>query len=549
MSSAWAHQGSLSVFCGQVREVVEVLYEAGVNRNPESRWIIPKDWVWTKLSALGEIVGGGTPSTKEPAYWADEIGWISPADLTGYSAKIISKGLKSISRLGLENSSAKLMPAGSVHFSTRAPIGHVAISTEPIATNQGFKSLVPAPDIFNEYVYYYLMASRAYARNRGKGTTFLELSGRAFGELPIPLAPTTTQHKVVTKIEELFSELDKGIESLKAARAKLDVYRQAVLKHAFEGKLTAQWREENKDKLETPGQLLARIKQEREARYEQQLQEWKAAVKKWEEGGKPDKKPNRPKKVNDLPMLTEAELRNLPRLPDVWGWVRLGNLGVEVSDGPFGSNLKNSDYVGNGVRVIRLENIGVLEFHNEKVSFITPEKYKTISKHNVTAGDVIVSSFVANGIRAVVLPNYIERAINKADCFCIHCSGENPINRFIVMFLVTRCAHRQLGTQVHGATRPRINTTQLRNCAVPLVSLSEQELITLELEEKLALIEELETDIEACVQNAATLRQSILKRAFSGQLVPQDPNDEPASILLERIKNEKNARSQNNKRT
>ena len=90
------------------------------------------------------------------------------------------------------------------------------------------------------------------------------------------------QRRIVAKIEELFSELDKGIESLKAARAKLNIYRQAVLKHAFEGKLTAQWREENKDKLETPEQLLARIKQEREARYEQQLQEWKAAVKEWE---------------------------------------------------------------------------------------------------------------------------------------------------------------------------------------------------------------------------------------------------------------------------
>ena len=91
------------------------------------------------------------------------------------------------------------------------------------------------------------------------------------------------QRRIVAKIEELFSELDKGVESLKTARAKLNVYRQAVLKHAFEGKLTAQWREENKDKLETPEQLLARIKQEREARYGQQLQEWKAA-KEWEKG-------------------------------------------------------------------------------------------------------------------------------------------------------------------------------------------------------------------------------------------------------------------------
>ena len=119
----------------------------------ESRWTVPRNWVWTTLSELGDIVAGGTPSTKEPTYWNDEVNWISPADLTGYSAKIITKGTKSISRIGLANSSAKVMPAGSVHFSTRAPIGYVVISSEPLATNQGFKSLVPALGIFNEYVY------------------------------------------------------------------------------------------------------------------------------------------------------------------------------------------------------------------------------------------------------------------------------------------------------------------------------------------------------------------------------------------------------------
>ena len=105
------------------------------------------------------------------------------------------------------------------------------------------------------------------------------------------------QRRIVDKLEELFSELDKGIESLKAARAQLNVYRQAVLKHAFEGKLTAKWREENKDKLETPEQLLARIKQEREIRYEQQLKGWKAAVKTLSRKGKSNRKPTPPKRT------------------------------------------------------------------------------------------------------------------------------------------------------------------------------------------------------------------------------------------------------------
>ena len=115
--------------------------------------------------------------------------------------------------------------------------------------------------------------------------TVKHLSSKTVETIPFPLPPLNEQHRIVAKIEELFSELDKGIESLKTARAQLKVYRQAVLKHAFEGKLTAQWRKENKDKLETPEQLLARIKQERAARYERQLKEWEAAVKEWEDQG------------------------------------------------------------------------------------------------------------------------------------------------------------------------------------------------------------------------------------------------------------------------
>ena len=289
-----------------------------MSREPERRWTVPGSWVWTSLSELGDIVAGGTPSTKEPAYWADEINWISPADLTGYSAKTIPRGAKSISTDGLTNSSAKVMPAGSVHFSSRAPIGYVVISSEPLATNQGFKSLVPASGIFNQYVYYYLIASRGYAHKRASGTTFLEISGKAFGRLPIPLAPTATQHRIVTKIEELFSELDQGVESLKTARVQLNVYRQAVLKNAFEGKLTAQWREENKDKLEKPEQLLARIKQERAARYDHQLKEWKAAVKTWEESGKSGKRPTRPRKPRDVSPVLGAD--PLVDLPTAWRW-------------------------------------------------------------------------------------------------------------------------------------------------------------------------------------------------------------------------------------
>jgi type I restriction enzyme S subunit len=112
-------------------------------------WIIPDSWAWTAMEELGEVIAGGTPSTKEPEYWGGFINWISPSDLSGYSSKFISRGAKSLSEKGLLNSSAKIMPTGSVHFSSRAPIGYVVISADHMTTNQGFKSLVPARGVFN----------------------------------------------------------------------------------------------------------------------------------------------------------------------------------------------------------------------------------------------------------------------------------------------------------------------------------------------------------------------------------------------------------------
>ena len=208
----------------------------------EELWNVPATWEWTTLNRLGDIVGGGTPSTKVSEYWGDDINRISPSDLTGHTNKTISCGAKGLTQTGLDHSGAKVMPRGSVHFSSRAPIGYIVISNAPLATNQGFKSVVPSEGIFNEYVYYYLKSATGMARDRASGTTFLELSGAAFGVLPIPIAPSQEQHRIVAKIEELFSELDKGIESLTTAREQLKAYRQSVLKHAFDGRLTTDLR-------------------------------------------------------------------------------------------------------------------------------------------------------------------------------------------------------------------------------------------------------------------------------------------------------------------
>lgn len=197
-----------------------------------------EDWVECSLAEVGDIFSGGTPKTREPAYWSDEISWISPSDLSNYTKKYIDKGKKSISALGLRKSSAKLFPKGTVLFSCRAPIGYTVIANKEMCTNQGFKSIHPYNEIDSEYVYYFLKSSKQEAEKVATGTTFKEISKTAFSKLKFPLPPFTEQKAIVKKLEALFSSLDSGIADLKKAQAQLKVYRQAVLKKAFEGELT-----------------------------------------------------------------------------------------------------------------------------------------------------------------------------------------------------------------------------------------------------------------------------------------------------------------------
>ena len=174
---------------------------------------IPKHWKWVILDDIGIVVSGGTPSTKEPEFWNGDIPWITPADLSDHDEVYISKGNRNISQVGLEYSSAYLLPVNSVVFSSRAPIGYVAITKNELATNQGFKNLILPSELVNpKYVYYYLKTVKELAENMASGTTFLELSATKFRQIPFPLAPIEEQNSIVEKIEELFSEKEQRTE-------------------------------------------------------------------------------------------------------------------------------------------------------------------------------------------------------------------------------------------------------------------------------------------------------------------------------------------------
>ncbi|EFL77595.1 Type I restriction-modification system, S subunit [Actinobacillus pleuropneumoniae serovar 2 str. 4226] len=206
---------------------------------------IPKSWVWVRLDFLGEIIGGGTPKTNEDDNWnKGSIPWITPADMKYISGKYISKGNRNITENGLRSSSTRLLSKNSIVYSSRAPIGYIAITETELCTNQGFKSI----DLYNkeivDYLYYSLIYFTPEIQSRASGTTFKEISGTAFGNTIIPLPPLNEQKRIVAKIEELLPYIEQYAEKEEKLTALHQQFpeqlKKSILQAAIQGKLTKQ---------------------------------------------------------------------------------------------------------------------------------------------------------------------------------------------------------------------------------------------------------------------------------------------------------------------
>ncbi|GGD61682.1 hypothetical protein GCM10011357_16250 [Lacimicrobium alkaliphilum] len=376
------------------------------------------------------------------------------------------------------------------------------------------------------------------AMKTGISDSGLNLTHSRFATLKVPFAPFNEQKRIVAKIEQLFSELDNGIAALKTAREQLKVYRQAVLKNAFEGRLTAKWREENIDKLESPEQLLARIQQERESRYQQQLEEWKASIKAWEADGKEGKKPGKPKAFKAMDTIENEEIEILPRIPNCWKYARLAEIAFIGSGMSVSKDRKLNDPVE--VPYLRVANvqrgnlildeIKTMCIEKDSLSDLTLEKWDILFNEGGDRDKLGRGWIWENQISHCITQNHVFRAspILKSEYhskFISHWGNSFGKDYF-----------EKGGKQTTNLAS--INKTVLSNFPVPLPSMEEQHQLIDMLDDMMSQIEAMETEFENGIQRAETLRQSILKKAFSGQLVPQDPNDEPASELLARIQAE-----------
>jgi type I restriction enzyme S subunit len=474
------------------------------------------EWIELKIGEVAEVVAGGTPKASNPDNFKASgtgIAWLTPADLSGYTRKKISFGARDLSNQGYNSSSAKILPKGSLLFSSRAPIGYVAIAQNDISTNQGFKSFVFPYGVDSDYAYYYLRSIKDLAESLGTGTTFKELSGITAKKLPFLLPPLAEQKTIADKLDTLLAQVESTKVRLECVPNILKTFRQSILVAAVSGKLTEEWRNNNNvtpvhetvEKIETARQLVITGKAKKAQAH-----------------------------------LKEEEYV----IPNTWKWVSLDSLSKKITDGTH----HTPTYTESGIHFISVKDIrnGEIDFSDTK--YISEKEHLELSKRcPVEVGDLLITKSGTIGRTAIVKTNiefslFVSVALIKP--------ASNEVNtKFIDISLQKWVNEIDVSSRIVGSAIKNLHLRDIKVLAIPFAPKEEQAEIVRRVEELFAFANSIEQKINSALDLVNTLPKSILTKAFRGELTADwraaNPDlvsgDNSAKALLEKIMAERKA--------
>jgi type I restriction enzyme S subunit len=473
---------------------------------------LPDGWVQAKLSNVADFVMGQSPPSN--TYNTSKRGLpffqgkAEFGDLYPTVKKYCSHPLK-------------VAKTGDVLISVRAPVGPTNLCAEESCIGRGLAAIRPIGNIPSLFLLYYLRCIEGWLSEQGTGSTFTAISKSDLNQIVLPVPPLNEQCRIVAKLEKLLNRVDAGQTRLSSIPRILKRFRQSVLAAAFSGKLTADWRA-NQPTFETASRLISEISTLRRQRFNeaQRIAE-----------GRGRKKP-RDYDNYDPAVRTDLELFDIP---DKWEWVDLRFLMDEQEPFCYGVVQPSVDDP-NGVFLVRAGDLQDGSVNTTELRRIPIEVDNEYSRSRIKGGELLVTVVGAN-IGTVSIAPIECRGFNIARAV-----AKIPIQdfstRYVFYWLNTSKALTWMKDDAREVARPTLNLEQLKTILVPLPSVSEQREIVRRVEALFKTANMLEARYQTAKAHVDKLTQSILAKAFRGELVPQDPNDEPASALLERIKDD-----------
>lgn len=462
---------------------------------------LPQGWEIKKFGDVIDIQGGSQPPKSEFIY--------EPKENYIQLLQIRDFGENGIPTFVPKNRVTKFCDKDDILIARYgASLGRIVTGLTGAYNVALAKTIFDESILFKRFVYYLLQTQifqlplTMISRSAQNGFAKHEIA-----HIEIPIPPLETQQSIVNKIENLFTEIDAGIASLKNTQQQLVQYRQALLKNAFNGELTKAWREQNAETLPSAEELLTQIQTAREQHHTEQIKRWESAVKKWELSGKEGKKPSKPKALTQAVKFEES----FTDLPKGWGMLRLENLATESVLGKMLDKNKNKgkdrSYLGNiNVRW------GSFEFSETKTMKIEDDE---IERYSLKYGDLVICEGGEPGRCAVWKYNtemFIQKALHRvrfSECYF----GE------FAFYYLSYAVKLPLVTDLFtGTTIKHLTGTALSKILFPICSPAEQTQIVAILEQKLTACDQLATELASQLKQAELLKQAVLKAAFSGRL-------------------------------
>ena len=485
---------------------------------------LPEGWVYTTLGEICESALKTQPKERPKV----EFIYIDIASIDNHLSKIVNPKIY----VGKEAPSRarQVVKTGDILFSTvRTYLKNIALVNNRYdgqIASTGF--CIIRPLIASTEFIFWMTLSNGFLSPLNKiqrGTSYPAVRNSDVFSQIVPLPPENEQIRIVAKIEELFTKLDAGKEELLQAKARLKRYRQSVLKAAMDGKLTENWRKEHGGEIEPASVLLERILQERREQWEEeQLAKYK------EQGKTPPKNWRNKYKEPQTP-----DTSKLSELPEGWVWMTLREV-IQIID----YRGRTPPYSSKGIPHLRSANIKNGSIIWNDLKYVTEDTYdKFMTRGLPKQGDLLFTTEAPLGEVAFV-PN---KKFSLAQRIMILRPSKDIIKSGFLLYQIRAGSFQErLRISETGSVVTGISSRNFKPFPLIIPPLSEQQVIVSEVERRLSVANAVEAVVDAELKRSDTLRQSVLKQAFSGKLVPQDPNDEPAEKLLARIKKEKSKR-------